>query len=153
MWLIEDGCVGIDWEGSGAVGKKEVGAGAYPANPENIKSEVESFFQQAMTIGMHEVLEGEDEAKSAGDEEKSTNEVCHLLRRAFAHNVERKDEAKLEEGQDGIGQPKDAEPVVLMIGGGDPDLADRGDLGDQIRFVPAEEELREEEHQEATART
>jgi hypothetical protein len=153
MWLNEDGCVGVDGEGFGAVGKEEVGAGAYPANPKNIKSEVESFFQQAMTIGVHEVLEGENEAKSAGDEENSTNKVCHLLRRAFTHDVERKDDSELEEGQDGIGQPKDAEPVVLMIGGGDPDLADRGDLGDQIRFVPAEEDLGKYEGEEATART
>jgi|SRR5580692_4648602 hypothetical protein len=147
------GCVRIEGEGSGAVGKEEVCAGADPANPKNIKSEVESFLQQAMTIGVHEVLEGEDEAKSAGDEENCTDDVCHLFRRAFTHDIEGKDERELEEGQDGKGQPKDAEPVVLMIGGGDPDLANRGDLGDQIRFVPAEEDLGEEERQEATART
>jgi len=84
---------------------------------------------------------GEGESKTAGDEEDGADEVGHLLRRAFSQDVQDSDHGQLEEGQDGIGQPKDAEPVVLMIGGGDPDLADRGDLGDQIRFVPAEEEL------------
>jgi hypothetical protein len=121
MW----GRVRIDGEGVGSVRKEEVGAGAHPANPKNIKSEVESFFQQAMTIGVHEVLKGEGESKTAGDEEDGADEVGHLLRRAFSQDVQDSDHGQLEEGQDGIGQPKDAEPVILMVGGGDPDLADR----------------------------
>lgn len=40
-----------------------------------------------------------------------------------------------------------------MIGGGDPDLADRGDLGDQIGFVPAQQKLGKAEHEEAAAWT
>jgi hypothetical protein len=98
---------------------------------------VESFLQQAMTIGVHEILEGEDEAQSACDQKDGADEVGNLLCGAFSHAVERKDEGELKEGQDGKGQPKNAEPVVFMVGSGDPDLADRGDLGDQIRFVPA----------------
>jgi ubiquinone/menaquinone biosynthesis C-methylase UbiE len=38
--------------------------------------------------------------------------------------------------------------MVLMVGGGDPDLADGGDLGDKIRVVPAEEELGQREYQD-----
>jgi hypothetical protein len=121
MW----GRVRIDGEGVGSVRKEEVGAGAHPANPKNIKSEVESFLQQAMTVGVHEVLKGEDESKTAGDEEDGADEVGHLFRRAFSQDVQDSDHGQLEEGQDGIGQPKDAEPVILMVGGGDPDLADR----------------------------
>jgi hypothetical protein len=149
MW----GRVRIEGEGFGAVGKEEVRTSGHPANPENIKSEVEPFLQQAMTIGVHEVLEGEDEPKSACDEEDGTNEVGYLLRGAFSQDVQDSDHGELEEGQDGIGEPKDAEPVVLMIGGGDPDLADRGDLGDQVGFVPAKEELGQCEDREATAWT
>jgi hypothetical protein len=151
MRLIDRGRVRVEGEGFGTVGKEEVRTGANPANPKNIKSEVEPFFQQAMTIGVHEILEGEDETKSAGDEEDGTNEVGYLLRGAFPKDVQDGDHGELEEGQDGIGQPKDAEPMVLMIGGGDPDLADRGDLRDQIGFIPAKEELGKGEHEEATA--
>ena len=137
MWGIDGGRVRIERERPGSVGKEEVSAGADPANPKNIKAEVESFLQQAMTIGVHEILEGEDEAQAAGGQEDGADEVGDLLRGAFLYNVERKDEGELEEGQDGIGQPKNAEPVVFMVGSGDPDLADCGDLGDQIRFIPA----------------
>ena len=126
MW----GRIRVEGEGFGAVGKEEVCTCSHPANPKNIKTQVEPFLQQAMAIGVHEVLEGEDESKSAGDQEDGTNEVGYLLRGAFSQDVQDSNHGELEEGQDGIGQPKDAEPVVLMIGRGDADLADRGDLGD-----------------------
>ena len=106
-----------------------------------------------MTIRVHEVLEGEDETETACDKEDGADEVGHLPGGAVTHDVEGKDERELEAGQDGIGQPEDAEPVILMIGGGDPDLADRGDLGDQIGFVPAKQKLGKSEHEEATAWT
>lgn len=41
-----------------------------------------------MTIRVHEVLEGEDETETACDKEDGTDEVDHLLRGAFAHDVE-----------------------------------------------------------------
>jgi hypothetical protein len=44
MWLIDGGRVGVDGEGFGAVGKEEVGTGGHPANPKNIKPEMEPFF-------------------------------------------------------------------------------------------------------------
>ena len=137
MWGIDGGGVRIERERPGSVGKEEVSARGHPANPKNIKAEVESFLQQAMTIGVHKILEGEDEAQAAGDQEDGADEVGDLLRGAFPNDIECKDEGELEERQDSIGQPKNAEPVVFMVGSGDPDLADRGDPGDQIRFVPA----------------
>ncbi len=79
--------VGVDGEGFSAVGEKEIQAGAHPADPKNIEAEVEPLFQQAMTIGVHEVLEGEDEAKATGDEENGADEVGRLFAGASAHDI------------------------------------------------------------------
>lgn len=81
------GSVGIEGEGFGAVGEKEIEAGAHPADPKDIESKMETFLQQSMAICMHKILEGEDEAKSAGDEEDGTHEVGQLFRGAASHNV------------------------------------------------------------------
>jgi hypothetical protein len=43
--------------------------------------------------------------------------------------------------------------VVLVVSGSDPDLPDRGDLGDQPGLVPAKEDLKQDEDEEATAGT
>jgi hypothetical protein len=86
-WLIEEGCVGIEGEGFGPVGKEEEGTGSHPANPKNIESEMEPFFQQAVAIGVHKVLESEDEAKAAGGEEDGADEVGHFFGGALSHDV------------------------------------------------------------------
>jgi hypothetical protein len=143
-------CVRIEGEGFCPGREKEIETRAHPANPENIKSEMESLLEQAVAIGMHKILEGEDEAKASGDEKDSADEVCRSLRGAASHHIEGGDEGQLEKGEDSEGQPEDTKPVIFMIGGGDPDLADRGDLGDQIGLVPAEQELCEDEDKEAT---
>lgn len=100
---------------------------------------------------MHEVLEGEDEAKCAGGEEDGADEVGHFFRGAFSNDIEGAYDRQLKEGQDRVRQPEDAKPVVLMVGGGDADLADRRDSGDQISLVPAKKELGQGEGEEATA--
>jgi hypothetical protein len=83
-----------------------------------------------MAIGMHKILKSENEAKSARDEEDGAYEVGRLFCGAASHEVQGGDQGQLEKRKDGIRQPKDAEPMIFMIGGGDPDLADGGNLRD-----------------------
>ena len=83
MWRIR-----IEGEGFGSIRKEEESAGSHPANPENIKPEVEPFLQETVAIGMHKVLEGENEAKSAGDEEDGADEVGYFFGGMFSQEVE-----------------------------------------------------------------
>src|SRR5580658_4778954 len=105
-----------------------------------------------MAIGIHEVLKGEDEAQTARGEKDGADKVGHFFCGAFSHEIKGKDKGELGNGKDGVCKPEDAEPVVLMVGGGDPDLADGGDLGDKMRLVPAKEELGQGEYQDAAVR-
>ena len=138
-----EGSVGIEGERFRPVGKEKECAGTHPANPEDIEAQVESFLEQTVAICVHEVLEGEEEANYTGDEENSADEVGDFFGGVFSHHVKGKDEGQLEKGKDGVSQPENAKPVVLVVGGGNPDLADGGDLGDQISLVPAKEKLGE----------
>jgi hypothetical protein len=67
--------VGVEWEGFCPVGEEEEQAGSHPANPEEIETQVEPFFQESMAIGVEEVLEEEDEAEQAGNQQDGADEV------------------------------------------------------------------------------
>lgn len=66
--------------------------------------------------------------------------------------MQSEDESDLEKCEDRKGQPEDAKPVILMIGSGDPDLADGRNFRDQVGLVPAKKELGQRENKQAAAR-
>jgi hypothetical protein len=99
---------------------------------------------------MHKILEGENEAEAAGNEQDGADEVGHFFCGTVGHDVQREDEGQLEKCQDGVGQPENPKPVILMIAGGDSDLSDGGNFGDQIGLIPAQEKLRQHEDKQAT---
>jgi hypothetical protein len=111
---------------------------------------VEPFLQEAVAIGVQEVLEEEDEAEEARNKENSADEVGHFVGRSFSHKIQDKDEDHLEDGEQEPGLPEGAKKGVLLVEGGDADLADPGNPGDQIGFEPAEEELGQDEDMQAT---
>jgi hypothetical protein len=81
------GSIGVEGKRLCPIGEEEEEAGARPTDPEDIESQMKPFLQQAVAIGVQEVLEEKDKAEEAGNEQDGTDKVGHLFCRSFTHDI------------------------------------------------------------------